>query len=121
VRVPVYRWALPEDLGPLREAIRRLLAGEVDAVVFTSATQVTHLFQVAGAGVAGRLRDALARVVVASVGPICTEALARHGVGADIEPVHPKMGALVLDLAGRASAVVAAKRGRPRHGGGGPW
>lgn len=111
MRVPVYRWALPEDLGPLREAIRRMRAGEVAVAVFTSATQVEHLFQVAGAEAAGPLRAALARRVVASVGPICSAALARHGIGVDIEPAHPKMGALVVALAERAPSLLAAKRG----------
>lgn len=98
VPVPVYRWALPEDLGPLRAAIDRLCDGGFDAALFTSATQVHHLFQVAA-----ERRDAVAaglrRLVVASVGPICSEALVAHGVGVRFEPTHPKMGPLVGELA----------------------
>ncbi len=40
LRVPVYRWTLPEDLTPLEEAIARLASGRVDVALFTSATQV---------------------------------------------------------------------------------
>lgn len=97
-RLPVYRWALPDDLEPLRRAIAALLAGAAGAALFTSATQVFHLFQVAGAD-ADALRSALNRTVVASVGPICSEALAEHGVSVRYEPDHPKMGQLVGGLA----------------------
>ena len=45
--VPVYRWALPDDLAPLREAIERLVSRAVDVALFTSATQATHVLQVA--------------------------------------------------------------------------
>lgn len=100
-RVPVYNWALPEDLGPLVGAIGEIVQGNVGAVVFTSAQQVVHLLQVAaGEGLETGLREALAsRVVVASVGPTTTEALKAHGLPADIEPVHPKMGHLAVALA----------------------
>jgi len=98
VRVPVYRWALPEDLGPLRAAIAAILGGRVAVALFTSANQVYHLFQVAGED-APALRRAFAAVVVASVGPICSEALAEHGVRVVYEPPHPKMGQLVGGIA----------------------
>lgn len=107
-RVPIYRWALPEDLAPLRGAISELLAGSVDVALFTSGTQVEHLFRVAGDGVA--LVTALSRVVIASIGPVCTEALARRSIRVDIEPVHPKMGHLVLAAAERSPALLARKR-----------
>ena len=38
LRVPVYRWALPEDIAPLQAAIRAIVAAQADVVVFTSAT-----------------------------------------------------------------------------------
>jgi uroporphyrinogen-III synthase len=42
-RVPVYRWALPEDLEPLRAAVRAVAAGSLDVAIFTTATQLVHL------------------------------------------------------------------------------
>lgn len=45
--VPVYRWSLPEDTAPLREAAKCLANGDIDVVLFTSAVQVAHLFQIA--------------------------------------------------------------------------
>ncbi len=103
VQVPVYRWSLPEDLGPLRRAIAAIAVGEIGAVVFTSAQQVIHLLEVAASeGLEGRLREALGRsVIVGSVGPTTTETLKAQGLPVDIEPEHPKMGHLILALASR--------------------
>ena len=109
LRVPIYRWALPEDLEPLRAAIRAICEGGVDIALFTSATQVYHLFQVAGAD-AGRLRSAFATVLIASIGPVCSEVLQEHGLTPDLEPQHPKMGQLVGEVAQRAQALLEAKR-----------
>jgi uroporphyrinogen-III synthase len=109
LRVPIYRWALPADLEPLREAIRRLVAGGVEVALFTSATQVEHLFQVA-ASEGGPLRAALATVVVGAIGPICSEALERRGVRVDVQPQHPKMGQLVQAVAERSADLLHGKR-----------
>lgn len=99
--VPVYRWALPQDTGPLRRALRAIVAGEVGAALFTSAQQVANVLQVAEEeGVATEVLAALRhRVVVGSVGPTTTEALLSHGISVDVEPEHPKMGHLVAALA----------------------
>jgi uroporphyrinogen-III synthase len=110
-RVPIYRWALPEDLTPLRAAIAKILDGDVDVALFTNGAQVDHLFQVA----AGRqsdteLRQAFSKVVVGSVGPVCTQVLRQFGLTPDIEPQHPKMGALIAEVAARAHKVLAAKQ-----------
>ncbi len=110
LQVPVYRWALPEDLGPLHAAVQAVCASAVDIALFTSATQVYHLFHVAAAD-AERLRGGFARVVIASIGPICSEALREHAVVPDLEPEHAKMGALVAEVARRGRACLAAKRG----------
>lgn len=102
--VPVYRWALPEDITPLQQAVRAICEGQADILLFTSATQVDHLMQVARQMERdSALREALRRCVVASVGPICSEALTRHQLSVDFEPSHPKMGSL-LGEASRASA-----------------
>jgi uroporphyrinogen-III synthase len=108
-RVPIYHWELADDLAPLRAAIDALGGGQVHIAIFTSANQVYSLFRVAGAG-AERLRVAFGRVVIASVGPICSDALREHGLAPDVEPEHPKMGHLVSEVARRGQALLAAKR-----------
>jgi uroporphyrinogen-III synthase len=108
--VPVYQWALPEDIGPLEDGIRKLANREIDVVLFTSANQVMNLLQVAGSM---QLQDivggALSRVVVASIGPTTSERLREQGVPVDMEPSHPKMGTLVREAAERASELLRAK------------
>jgi uroporphyrinogen-III synthase len=108
--VPVYKWALPEDTGPLRRALHLVADGGADVALFTSRAQVDHAFAVAAEeGVADRVRDRLRQGVVASIGPVCTEALRAEGIEPDVVPDHPKMGHLVKAAAERAAAVLAAK------------
>jgi len=109
--VTVYRWALPENLAPLESAIRAVAAGNVDALLFTSAQQIVHVAAVAERlGLGDDLRRGAARAVVASVGPLCSDALREHGFAIDIEPEHPKMGHLVAALASLGPPRLAAKR-----------
>jgi uroporphyrinogen-III synthase len=113
-RIPVYQWALPEDLRPLREAVLGLMSGGVDVVLFTTAAQVVHLFQIAGQmGSADELRAGLRSLVVVSIGPTTTEELTQHGVTPDFEPSHPKMGFLVNEAAQRAVGLVEEKKNSP--------
>ena len=108
--VPVYQWALPEDLTPLEDACRALATEQVDVALFTTATQVVHLLQVAeGMGAADSVRAALGRVVVASIGPTTSDELRGHGIDVDMEPSHPKMGLLVREAAMQAASLRAAK------------
>jgi uroporphyrinogen-III synthase len=110
--VPVYQWALPEDLEPLRAAIAAIERGELDVVLFTTSVQIDHLFQVAvQMGAEAALRRGLARMLIASIGPTTTEALLRHSLRADIEPSHPKLGILVEETASQSASLLAQKRG----------
>jgi uroporphyrinogen-III synthase len=113
--VPVYGWALPEDTAPLRAAIERVMAREVEVALFSSATQVGNVFCVAvEMGRAAALREMFrARTVVASIGPITTAALQDHGVEPDLHPEHPKMGHLVAEVARRAAELLERKRRGP--------
>jgi len=110
--IAVYGWALPEDTAPLRAAIERLIAGEVDVAMFTSATQVENVCHVAAEmGLGDALGDALGqRTVVASIGPITTTALRDHGIEPDLHPEHAKMGHLVAEIAQRAAGLLERKR-----------
>ena len=80
-RVPVYQYALPEDLAPLEMAVDALARGAIDVVLFTTATQVNHLLLVAERlGKRGDVMAGLARAVTASIGPTTTEALQEQGL-----------------------------------------
>jgi uroporphyrinogen-III synthase len=109
--VPVYQWALPLDIQPLRDAVHLLAGNRIDVVLFTTSIQLPHLFQIAEEeGLAAEIRAALNRAVIASIGPTTSEALVEHGLHADFEPSHPKMGNLVLETAQRAAAILTGKR-----------
>lgn len=112
-RVPVYHWALPDDLEPLRDSVRSIAAGTVDAIVFLTAIQVTHLFRVAEQmDAVDALRSGMEQTLILSIGPSTSEELSRHGVAADFEPSHPKMGFLMNEASERARAMLTAKRAR---------
>ena len=108
--VRVYQWDLPADTEPLRDAARRLAAGEFQAVLFTTSIQIEHLLRIAAEeGLEEGIRRAWPRIVIASIGPTTSEALEEAGVRADLEPSHPKMGFLVQQAAQRAEQILAAK------------
>lgn len=112
-KVPVYQWALPEDLGPLKESIHGLVNGTIDVVLFMTAVQVIHLFQVAEQmGLAGQMREALRSIVVLSIGPTTSEELAHYGIQPDFEPSRPKMGFLVNEAAQYSGRLLEEKRNR---------
>jgi uroporphyrinogen-III synthase len=109
--VAVYQWALPLDTEPLRNAINALLERRVDVALFTTGVQVAHLFEIAKAsGQEEKLREALSRVVVASIGPSTSETLRSFGISVDLEPSHPKMGVLVKEAAESATSLLSIKR-----------
>lgn len=111
--VPVYQWALPEDLAPLREACRTLADRGIDVVLFTTATQVVHLLKIAEAmGLREAVVGGLRQAVVASVGPTTSEELREQGIVPDMEASHPKMGFLVREASEQAVELLKAKRAR---------
>jgi uroporphyrinogen-III synthase len=115
ISVPVYEWALPEDTGPLRDAVSAILRGEIDVFLVTAAVQIRHLFAVAEQmGVESKLAGALAHAFLGSIGPVTSEELARRGLSADMEPSHPKMGILVKEASEQAATVLQQKRKGPR-------
>ena len=114
-RVPVYRWALPQDTAPLVDVIDTILRGEVDVMLITNAVQIDHVMQLLDLehrfkGGTDRFRSAARRMVVASVGPTATERLRSYGLPVDLEPSHPKMGALVKETSERAHGILHTKR-----------
>lgn len=96
----VYRWGPAPDPGLVRASARATAAGEIDAVVFTSAPSAEEwLATVEAEGVmdalAARCRDG--RLVLAAVGPITAKPLLHRG----LEPLQPergRLGALVRSL-----------------------
>lgn len=110
-QVPIYRWALPEDLGPLRQALDEVIAGKVPVLLITNAAQVDHVIQVLEKdGKVERFRAALKKMVVASIGPTASERLRHYDFSIDFEPTHSKMGVLVKECSERAARILPSKR-----------
>jgi len=111
LRVPVYHWALPEDVEPLRQAIRAICDGQADVLLYTSANQVDSVMQVARQmGLEAPMKAGATRCVVASIGPVCSEALRRHGFTIDLEPAHPHLGSLLSEASQKSGTLLHAKR-----------
>ena len=112
----VYAWQLPEDIGPLERAIDALCDGTADAILFTSARQLDHLIEVAARmGREPALREALARrVLVVSIGPVTSEALAEQGLRSDLGARAPEDGAHGEGTRGRRPAADRSQAPRAR-------
>ncbi len=113
LEIPVYRWTAPADPAPLERLLDAVLAGQVDALTFTSAPAAASVLRAAADG--GRL-DALLealryRVLVVCVGPITAAPLGRVGVPV-IQPSRARIGALVREL----SVALPARAVRVRMG-----
>jgi len=112
--VPVYRWTLPADRGPLREAIATIAAGRAGAVVFTSSNQVTNVIRTAEAdGMGDQFRRGLGTTIVGSIGPVCSEQLRAHQIHIDLEPSHPKLGHLIKETAAASARRRAPEQNAP--------
>jgi len=97
----LYEWQLPLDLAPLHALIHAVIAGEIDAVAFTTQIHVRHLLQVAETL---QLRDPLLqalseRTVAAAIGPTCAAALLDAGITPQVIADPPKIGPLLTSLA----------------------
>ena len=88
-------------------AIDEMAEGRVDAIALTSSNQFRRLLDVAKArGYEDRLRQALLTTPIASVGPVVSDELKRHGLTAAITPpdgaffMKPLISAMSTALAG---------------------
>lgn len=109
--VPVYRWALPEDLTGLRSAVEAITRGEFDVVLFLTGVQAAHICEVAKAmGKLEAMLQGLRHTVVASIGPDTSEELQRQGIQPDFIPSHPRMGILVNEVSQAAEGILTKKR-----------
>jgi len=96
----VYRWGPPPDPAAVEASVRATAAGEVDAVVFTSAPGAAAWL---GAADAAGVADALAHqltaggAVAAAVGPVTAAPLVARGI-TPLVPDRGRLGSLVRAL-----------------------
>ncbi|OGR83162.1 MAG: uroporphyrinogen decarboxylase [Elusimicrobia bacterium RIFCSPHIGHO2_01_FULL_64_10] len=110
-RVPVYRWGLPEDTGPLKRAIREVSDGKADVLLFTNAAQIHHALRLAAEeGLESSFREALSRAAVASIGPVMSENLRDAGLSVDLEAEKSVMGLFIKEASEKCPAILESKR-----------
>ena len=108
--VPIYRWALPEDTGPLKQLLGGIIAGNVEVMLVTNAAQIDNVMQLLEQeGTTARFKEACRKMVVASIGPTASERLRHYDLPIDFEPSHPKMGVLVKETAEQVYPLRQAK------------
>jgi uroporphyrinogen-III synthase len=106
IEITTYRWSLPEDTKPLINLMDALERGKIDAVAVTNAAQVYNLFALAERlNQTLALRASLNRTLVASIGPVASEALTKFGVAVGLEAHPPKLGPFMDALEKALSAV----------------
>ena len=109
--VPIYRWALPEDTGPLKQVLGEIIAGNIQVMLVTNAAQIDHVMQLLEQdGTTAQFKEACTKMVVASIGPTASERLRHHDLPIDFEPSHSKMGVLVKETSEQAHALLIPKR-----------
>ena len=112
ISVPVYKWALPDDIGPLEQSVHGTIAGEFDILLFTSAQQAVNVLDIADRlGVRDAWIAAARSCVIGSIGPTATETLIGLGLHPHLEPTHGKMGHLVIETLTFAKS----SQGRPEQ------
>lgn len=95
-----YRWGPPPDPAAVRDSARAAAAGELDAVVFTSAPGAeAWLAAVEEAGHGPEVLDRMTtgQLVAAAVGPVTARPLVDRGV-IPLQPDRGRLGALVREL-----------------------
>jgi uroporphyrinogen-III synthase len=82
-----YVYAPKSDREQVAALIRRMAAGEIDAIVFTSSPQVDRLEEMAKElGLKEKLKSGWSKTKAAAIGPIVAENLRQRGVQVDICP-----------------------------------
>ncbi len=96
----VYRWGPPPDPAAVSDSARAAAAGELDAVVFTSAPGAEAWLaavEQAGLGPEVLRRMTTGQLVAAAVGPVTARPLVERGV-TPLQPERGRLGALVREL-----------------------
>ena len=85
--VAPYRYADEAEEGQVAELLEALIAGQVDAMLFTSSPQLDRLLKVARQrGLQDSLAQAWSDITVAAVGPVVAQALREAGMPVHIMP-----------------------------------
>jgi uroporphyrinogen-III synthase len=100
IGVSIYSYTQASDTATIQELVKKILDRKIDAITFTSATQVPFLFHMADTLVdPAAFRKRLKKdVIVVSVGDVTSRALRDVGVEPHVIPEEPKMAPMVKAL-----------------------
>ena len=105
IELAVYQWVLPDRPEPAQRVVDAVIAGELDALTFTSADAVTNLLYLAGThsdAVRAALTDGT--VTAACVGPVTAAAASANGITDVLVAKPARLGAMVRALADHFAA-----------------
>ncbi len=98
VGVPVYRWSIPDDLGPAQSLVRAVCDRRVDALTFTARPAVENFVAIAES--MNRRDEVVAacaeHVEVFCVGPVCAQGVLETGLGDPRFPERSRLGAMAM-------------------------
>lgn len=103
IRVPVYRWSLPEDTSSAERLLRSVAERRVDAVTFTARPAVENFLEIAAfSGLLDEVVGALSTTVDAfCVGPVCAAGFDDHPSVPVFVPQRHRLGGMVQQIAAR--------------------
>lgn len=90
--VTPYRYASEAETGEVADVIRKMAAGEIAAIAFTSSPQIERLVEVARQlTLEKELAQGMSRARVAAIGPIVEQTVKKHGFSTAIVPKTPHL------------------------------
>jgi len=98
VPIPVYRWSIPDDLGPAQSLVRAVCDGRVDALTFTARPAVENFAAIA---TSMNRWDAVVsacaeHLEIFCVGPVCAQGVVDIGLGTPLTPKRSRLGAMAM-------------------------
>lgn len=89
---PAYQTLANKDVD--KEALKKIMDGEIDVITFTASSTVDNFFKLAGKDSLSSLKN----VVVACIGPITAKTAEKHGLTPTVIPEKYTIESLVLAL-----------------------
>ena len=104
--VPIYRWALPEDTGPLKKVLGEIIAGNIagDAGHQCRPDRSCHAVTRTGRHRSRSSKRPAKRWSSHPSAPTASERLRHYDLPIDFEPSHSKMGVLVKEASEQVHA-----------------
>ena len=100
VGICIYRYPPDAVVGAADALVEAIVSGDLDCVTFTSAPAVDGLVAASiQMGEWPAVRRRLNAMIVAAVGPVTADALARNAIAVHVQPDEPRTGPMMRELA----------------------